>query len=84
MCSKDATIECIYGAFISQDPCDYSPEEANEVLRVIHDNNAWQGGLSFVCEAKGVLGCFRLLECYYLLLLTQRERVGDIAGELVG
>lgn len=67
-------------ACVLQDPTEYTPEECNEILRVIHDNNSWQGGLQFVCQACGVVGCFRLTECYYLLLITKRECMGMICG----
>lgn len=35
---------------------------------------------SMPSQAYGILGCFRFLEGYYLLLLTEREYIGSICG----
>lgn len=35
---------------------------------------------SMPLQAYGILGCFRFLEGYYLLLLTEREYIGSICG----
>ena len=38
------------------------------------------GGLRLVAEAYGIVGCFKLVEGFYLLLCTKRRCVGTIAG----
>ena len=42
-----------------------------------------QGGLVRVNTGFGLLGFVRFLDCYYLLLVTQRRKVGSIGGNTV-
>lgn len=42
--------------------------------------NLQHGGLQLVCQACGVLGCFRFVEGHYLLLVTKKAHLATVAG----
>jgi hypothetical protein len=67
----------------SEDPVEYTEREAAALLRTIGDGNASVGGLSLVTRCVGCVGAVRFLEGYYLILVTQRRKVGMLAGHPV-
>ncbi|KAL0027916.1 hypothetical protein WJX79_002536 [Trebouxia sp. C0005] len=67
----------------SEDPCTYTKAECTALLRRIRDGNTRIGGLQSVCKAAGLIGCFRFLEGFYLLLVTQRRYHGTVCGQKV-
>lgn len=71
------------GLDVSEDPTRYSKAECVSLLKQINDGNLAHGGLSLICKAYGVIGCFRFLEGYYLLLVSKRRYMGSICGHKV-
>ena len=67
----------------SEDTAELSERQAAALLRTIADGNAHVGGLQLAARACGVVGVIRFLEGYYLILVTQRRRVGTLAGHAV-
>jgi phosphatidylinositol 3,5-bisphosphate 5-phosphatase len=67
----------------SEDTAELSERQAAALLRTIADGNAHVGGLQLAARACGVAGVIRFLEGYYLILVTQRRRVGTLAGHAV-
>ncbi|GAB4817891.1 hypothetical protein N2152v2_004937 [Parachlorella kessleri] len=53
------------------------------LLKAVNDGNLAHGGLQLVCQAVGVIGCFKFLEGYYLLLVTKKRHVGTLCGHKV-
>jgi len=67
----------------SEDPAELTERQAAALLRTIAEGNAPVGGLQLAARACGVVGVIRFLEGYYLILVTQRRRVGTLAGHAV-
>lgn len=64
---------------LKEDDCFYTHRELKELL----DNLARQGGLVRLAVGHGVLGFVRFMDCYYVVLITQRRKVGSIGGNNV-
>eukprot|EP00798_Chlamydomonas_sp_ICE-L_P020412 gene20412-27194_t len=65
----------------SEYPARYDVNEMNALLRQIHVGNQAHGGLSFVAEAFGIIGCIRFTSSFYLLAITAKSFVGSICGK---
>lgn len=63
-----------------EDASSYSKDELRDVLEMAHEGNRSGGGLRRVATGYGILGFVRFLDCYYCVLITQRRKVGRIAG----
>jgi|APGre2960657444_1045066.scaffolds.fasta_scaffold00509_4 hypothetical protein len=68
---------------VVEDPAEYTEHQAAALLRTIADGNATVGGLQLAARGCGCVGAIRFLEGYYLILVTQRRRVGTLAGHAV-
>ena len=68
---------------VSEDYCAYSKVELKEMLEMIHEGNRTHGGLSRLATGYGLLGLARFLDCYYVILVTQRHKVGSIGGNAI-
>ncbi|KAL3638707.1 Phosphoinositide phosphatase sac1 [Castilleja foliolosa] len=68
---------------ISEDPVVYPPQEVKSLLQRIAEGNRSTGGLTFVAKAYGIVGCIKLLESYYLILVTKRRQIGCICGHAI-
>nr|GMC75945.1 phosphoinositide phosphatase SAC2-like isoform X1 [Ipomoea batatas] len=68
---------------IHEDPTIYSEFECYELLKRIHEGNRSTGGLKFVTNCYGIVGFVKLLGPYYMLLITQRRKIGTICGHAV-
>ncbi|XP_047325430.1 phosphatidylinositol-3-phosphatase SAC1 [Impatiens glandulifera] len=68
---------------ISEDPVVYSPQEIKSLLQRIAEGNRATGGLASVYKAYGIAGCIRILESYYLILVTKRRQIGSICGHAI-
>ena len=75
--------DCKLGDVATEDSCAYSKVELKEMLEMIHEGNRTHGGLSRVATGYGLLGFARFLDCYYVILVTQRRKVGQIGGNAV-
>ena len=80
--------------FLVEDPNVYTQEEIKDMLDMIHDGNrltrsdrrsneANAGGLKPVVKAYCVCGFIRFLDCYYLTLVTRRQKVGMIGENAI-
>eukprot|EP00887_Chlorella_sp_A99_P005395 scaffold1.g5395.t1 len=67
----------------TEDPTPYTRQQMTAVLRQLHSGNLQHGGLQLVCQACGVLGCFRFVEGHYLLLVTKKAHLATVAGHKV-
>nr|XP_029124402.1 phosphoinositide phosphatase SAC2 [Elaeis guineensis] len=68
---------------ITEDPTTYSEIECYDSLKRIHDENRSSGGLNFVTKCYGIVGFFKFLGPYYMLLITRRRKIGTICGHAV-
>ncbi|KAI5405798.1 suppressor of actin mutation [Lathyrus oleraceus] len=68
---------------IVEDPILYTETECCDILRCIHEGNKSTGGLKFLTNCYGIIGFIKFLEPYYMLLITNREKIGTICGHTV-
>ncbi|CAN0877763.1 Phosphoinositide phosphatase SAC2 [Linum grandiflorum] len=68
---------------IVEDSTSYSESECCELLRRIHEGNKSIGGLKFVTVCYGIVGFIKFLGPYYMLLITQRRKIGAICGHTI-
>ncbi|GMH17562.1 hypothetical protein Nepgr_019403 [Nepenthes gracilis] len=68
---------------IYEDPTIYSFHECRVLLRRIHEGNLRTGGLKFVTTCYGIVGFIKFLGPYYILLITERRKVGVICGQAI-
>jgi len=66
-----------------EDDCVYTRSELKDMLEMIHEGNKAHGGLQRINTGFGILGFVRFLDCYYLILITQRKKVGVISGNTI-
>lgn len=64
--------------FCVEDPHVYTQYEIQQVLDMIHEGNKNVGGLRPLVKAYGIVGFIKFLDCYYLTLITKRNKVGMI------
>jgi phosphatidylinositol 3,5-bisphosphate 5-phosphatase len=63
---------------VDLDPADYTANELNRLLNMIHEGNKASNGLRRVCSGDGLLGFIRFTQGYYLVLITEKEKRGSI------
>ncbi|KAL9235518.1 hypothetical protein vseg_010269 [Gypsophila vaccaria] len=68
---------------LCEDPTVYSYSECCALLRRIHEGNKHTGGLKIVTECYGIVGFIRLLGPYYMILITERRKVGMLCGHVI-
>ncbi|KAF3651536.1 Phosphoinositide phosphatase SAC2 [Capsicum annuum] len=65
---------------IHEDPTTYSESECIDLLNRIHEGNKSTGGLKFVSRCYGIIGFIKFLGPYYILVITERRKIGKICG----
>ncbi|KAK9281149.1 hypothetical protein L1049_004043 [Liquidambar formosana] len=68
---------------ILEDSTTYSENECCDLLKRIHEGNMPTGGLKFVTTCYGVVGFIKFLGPYYMLLITERRKIGAICGHSI-
>ncbi|XP_010520516.1 PREDICTED: phosphoinositide phosphatase SAC3-like isoform X2 [Tarenaya hassleriana] len=68
---------------ISEDSTAYTKRECYELLKRIHEGNKVTGGLKLVTVCYGIIGFIKFLGPYYMLLITERRKIGAICGHSV-
>ncbi|XP_057535659.1 phosphoinositide phosphatase SAC2-like [Amaranthus tricolor] len=68
---------------VFEDPTVYTYHECSALLRRINEGNMHAGGLKFVTICYGIVGFFKFLGPYYVLLITERRKVGMICGHAI-
>lgn len=68
---------------VTEDPKSYSKQSISDMLDMIHEGNKGSGGLIKVIEAVGLSGFIRFLDCYYIVAIIQRKRVGSIGNNAI-
>ncbi|XP_028752162.1 phosphoinositide phosphatase SAC2 isoform X1 [Neltuma alba] len=68
---------------ITEDSMIYSEIECYDLLRRIDEGNRSTGGLKFVTTCYGIIGFVKFLEPYYMLLITNRRKIGTICGHTI-
>lgn len=66
-----------------EDPVMYTEIDCRDLLMRIHEGNRSTGGLKFITICYGIIGFVKFLGPYYMLLVTQRRKIGDICGHEV-
>ncbi|XP_074294801.1 phosphoinositide phosphatase SAC2-like [Silene latifolia] len=68
---------------ICEDPTVYSDSECCALLKRIHEGNKHTGGLKFVSACYGIVGFIKFLGPYYMILITERRKVGMLCGHAI-
>lgn len=68
---------------VREDDLVYTAEDIAEILKMIDEGNKTSGGLVKISSGFGVVGFVKFLDCFYLILITQRKEVGCIAGNYI-
>ncbi|KAK9734420.1 hypothetical protein RND81_04G138500 [Saponaria officinalis] len=68
---------------LCEDPTVYSYSECCVLLRRIHEGNKHTGGLKIVTACYGIVGFIRFLGPYYMILITERRKVGMLCGHAI-
>lgn len=68
---------------VFEDPTVYSFTECSAILKRIDEGNKHIGGLKFVTPCYGIVGFIKFLGPYYMLLITERRKVGMICGHAI-
>ena len=64
----------------SEAPGEYDEAHCARVLATIAAGNASAGGMSLVARGRALVGTLRILDAHYLLLITERKRLGRVRG----
>ncbi|KAF8720748.1 hypothetical protein HU200_023657 [Digitaria exilis] len=64
---------------VVEDPTCYTAIERDDLLRRIHAGNKVTGGLKRI-ECCGIIGFIKFLGPYYMLLITESRKIGNILG----
>ncbi|XP_072971517.1 phosphoinositide phosphatase SAC3-like [Typha angustifolia] len=68
---------------IREDSTIYSKNECFDLLKRIHEGNRSTGGLKFLTNCYGIIGFVKFLGPYYMLVITERTKIGAICGHAV-
>ncbi|KAK9756040.1 hypothetical protein RND81_01G069100 [Saponaria officinalis] len=68
---------------LCEDPTVYLYSECCALLRRIHEGNKNTGGLKIVTTCYGIVGFIRFLGPYYMILITERRKVGMLCGHAI-
>ena len=68
---------------LTEDDTLYSERELKDILKQIDEGNKARGGLVRLNTGYGILGFVKFLDCYYMILITQRRKVGLIGGNAI-
>ncbi|KAJ3695764.1 hypothetical protein LUZ60_001141 [Juncus effusus] len=68
---------------INEDHKTYTESEILQLKQTIHEENLSNGGLKFVTDCYGIIGFIKFLGPYYMLLITERKKIGDIFGHAI-
>ncbi|XP_020256948.1 phosphoinositide phosphatase SAC2-like [Asparagus officinalis] len=68
---------------IFEDSTNYTESDCFDLLKRIHEGNRLNGGLKFVTKCYGIAGFVKFLGPYYMLLITERRKIGVICGHTV-
>lgn len=64
----------------SEDPGEYDEAHCARILATIAAGNASAGGMTLVARGRALVGTLRILDAHYLLLITERKRLGRVRG----
>ncbi|CAK9310565.1 unnamed protein product [Citrullus colocynthis] len=68
---------------IFEDQTTYTADECSDLLKRIHQGNRSMGGLKLISIGYGIVGFIRFLEPYYMLIITERKKIGTMLGAKV-
>ncbi|XP_062233399.1 phosphoinositide phosphatase SAC2-like [Phragmites australis] len=68
---------------VDEDSTVHSQSEYLDLLKVLDEDHRSTGGVKFVTNCFGISGFIKFLGPYYMLLITEQRKIGDIFGHPV-
>ncbi|KAL6861880.1 hypothetical protein ACP4OV_017580 [Aristida adscensionis] len=68
---------------VDEDSIMHSQSEYLDLLKVLDDDHRSTGGVKFVTNCFGIIGFIKFLGPYYMLIITEQRKIGDIFGHPV-
>ncbi|XP_062228336.1 phosphoinositide phosphatase SAC2-like [Phragmites australis] len=68
---------------VDEDSTVHSQSEYLDLLKVLDEDHRSTGGVKFVTNCFGIIGFIKFLGPYYMLIITEQRKIGDIFGHPV-
>ncbi|KAK3131843.1 hypothetical protein QOZ80_6AG0512240 [Eleusine coracana subsp. coracana] len=68
---------------VDEDSTVYSQNEYHDLLKALDEDHKSTGGVKFVTNCFGIVGFIKFLGPYYMLIITEQRKIGDIFGHPV-
>ncbi|GJN00672.1 hypothetical protein PR202_ga17868 [Eleusine coracana subsp. coracana] len=68
---------------VDEDSTVYSQNEYHDLLKALDEDHKSTGGVKFVTNCFGIVGFVKFLGPYYMLIITEQRKIGDIFGHPV-
>eukprot|EP00605_Chrysophyceae_sp_TOSAG23-4_P002808 GSChrysophyteH1.ASY1.ANO1.3092.1 assembled CDS len=66
-----------------EDPTVYSKSGVQDMLKTLHEGNKNEGGVNKITSAHGLVGFVHFLDCFYMTLITKKQKIGCIRDNFV-
>ncbi|CAL5051555.1 unnamed protein product [Urochloa decumbens] len=68
---------------VDEDSTVHSQSDCLDLLKVLDEDHRSTGGVKFVTNCFGIIGFIKFLGPYYMLIITEQRKIGDIFGHPV-
>ncbi|CAL5037301.1 unnamed protein product [Urochloa decumbens] len=68
---------------VDEDSTVHSQSDYLDLLKVLDEDHRSTGGVKFVTNCFGIIGFIKFLGPYYMLIITEQRKIGDIFGHPV-
>ncbi|PWZ07771.1 Phosphoinositide phosphatase SAC2 [Zea mays] len=68
---------------VDEDPTVHSQSDYLDMLKNLDEEHRSTGGVKFVTNCFGIIGFIKFLGPYYMLIITEQRKIGDIFGHPV-
>lgn len=68
---------------VDEDPTVHSQSDYLDLLKILDEDHRSTGGVKFVTSCYGIIGFIKFLGPYYMLIITEQRKIGNIFGHPV-
>ncbi|KAG2610089.1 phosphoinositide phosphatase SAC3-like [Panicum virgatum] len=68
---------------VDEDSTMHSQSDYPDLLKILDEDHKSTGGVKFVTNCFGIIGFIKFLGPYYMLIITEQRKIGDIFGHPV-